>query len=992
MEGFGGFSLVGRDADVRAVVDAVAGTGGALLVADQGLGKTAVSKAVLAELGDGVLPLWIHASPTLSRIPFGALAPYLASLQEDQTNSVLAAMRSVLAHINALAPGQTPVLLVVEDAHDLDESSAMLAAQLVASGAVKLLAMSRTVPAVPPELESLASDGLIVRRPLQPLDSGAALELCRQALGGQILPCLSESLVEASGGNPMFMLALLAQERRDGTLVERNGVWLLTGEPPRPDRRLTDLIKGHFSGCTPQQRQVLETVALADPIPLRLLLDSADGGLVDGLVESRLVTVGEDAERLVRVAHPLYGQVLRAMVPASRSLRLRQQLTPRLFSGRHTLQSLLRQVDWSLECGLPVPASRLLEAARLANGLFNSRFALRAAAAVQPGPYRAAAQVEMAWAHYHNGEFARAEELLAGVLRRARNPATAKSAAVLSAQLLLFRRGGAAGLEGLADEWSATLDRLEAEHPRLAGTPAVVHSRTGCRLLRIRGMVGDEQLAGAETELLQVLDGPEPDPEIELVARTLLAEVYGATGRLVSGAALTRRGLELLHAHEGALLGYYEFVLVPHLTALLRLGEYDDATRELERYAGTGLRGLFYFGGTVALASAALEILQSRPVPGLALLAAAVEGLRQLDLEHLLPLAFAAGAHTAAAAGRNGLAEGYLAGYAEVADQPRQRVRLMCDGLAAAAGFRLRKEPAELDRLFDLVEDARRRGYFSEELDLRVLALRLGSLRGLDQLVKLAEFTEGAAAAQLTALVRALRDEDMPALLRMIDGAASRPLLHATLLSLRSPVLAAEEARGTSSQREFLAQARRQLQKSLPVEPDAGPAGAGGGGRKGGGARAAGGASKAAGGGAAGGAAAGTGAAAASAGGTGAAGAGAAWAGRAGSGRRMAGARRTGVAGAGSAGRPDPGRRTAAPAGAVGTVAAGSAGDMPQAPPVKLTRREHEIGTLVLEGMQNADIAERLGLSVRTVEGHIYRMFAKLHIGSRDELDVAHLG
>ncbi|GLB65573.1 helix-turn-helix transcriptional regulator [Arthrobacter mangrovi] len=989
MEGFGGFSLVGRDADVRAVVDAVTGGGGALLVADQGLGKTAVSKAVLAELGDGVVPLWIHASPTLSRIPFGALAPYLASLPEDQTSSVLAAMRSVLAHINALAPGQRPVLLVIEDAHDLDESSAMLAAQLVASGAVKLLAMSRTVPAVPPELESLASDGLIVRRPLQPLDSGAALDLCRQALGGQILPCLSESLVAASGGNPMFMLALLAQERRDGTLVERNGVWLLTGEPPRPDRRLTDLIKGHFSGCTPQQRQVLETVALADPIPLRLLLESADGGLVDALVESRLVTVGDDAERLVRVAHPLYGQVLRAMVPAARSLRLRQQLAPRLFSGPPTLQSLLRQVDWSLECGLPVPASRLVEAARLANALFNSRFALRAAGAVPPGRYRPAAQVEMAWAHYHDGEFALAEELLGGVLQHARDLAAAKSAAVLSAQLLLFRRGGAAELGALADEWSATLDRLEAEHPRLAGTPAVVHSRTGCRLLRIRGRIDDGQLAGAETELLQVLEGADPGPEIELVARTLLAEVYGATGRLLSAAALTRRGLELLHANEGTLLGYYEFVLVPHVTALLRLGEYDDATRELERYAGTGLRGLFYYSGTVALASAAVEIMQSRTVPGLALLAAAVEGLRQLDLEHLLPLALAAGAHAAAAAGRSELAEGYLAGYAEVADEARQRVRLMGDGLAAAAGFRLRKEPAELDRLFDLVEDARRRGCFSEELDLRVLALRLGSLRGLDQLVKLAEFTEGAAAAQLTALVRALRDEDMPALLRMVDGAGSRPLLRATMLSLRSPVLAAEEARGTPSQRDFLAQARRQLQKSLPAEPDAGPAGVHGGGRKGGAAKAVGGAAKAGGGAAK---AGGGAAAAAGPAGSGAAGATAAGAGRSGPGRRPAGGGRTGVAGAGGAGHPGAGRRTSAAAGAAGTAAAGTAVDVPQTPPVKLTRREHEIGTLVLEGMQNADIAERLGLSVRTVEGHIYRMFAKLHIGSRDELDVAHLG
>ena len=990
MEGFGGFSLVGRDADVRAVVDAVTGAGGALLVADQGLGKTAVSKAVLAVLGDGVVPLWIHASPTLSRVPFGALAPYLASLQEDQTSSVLAAMRSVLAHINALAPGRRPVLLVIEDAHDLDESSAMLAAQLVASGAVKLLAMSRTVPGVPPELESLASDGLIVRRPLQPLDSGAALDLCRQALGGQVLPCLSESLVAASGGNPMFMLALLAQERRDGTLVERNGVWLLTGEPPLPDRRLTDLIKGHFSGCTPQQRQVLETVALADPIPLRLLLESADGGLVDALVESRLVTVGDDAERLVRVAHPLYGQVLRAMVPAARSLRLRQQLAPRLFSGPPTLQSLLRQVDWSLECGLAVPASRLVAAARLANALFNSRFALRAAGAVPPGRYRPAAQVEMAWAHYHNGEFPVAEELLGGVLQRARDLATAKSAAVLGAQLLLFRRGGTAELDGLADEWSATLDRLEAEHPGLAGTPGIVHSRTGCRLLRIRGRIDDGQLAGAETELLQVLDGAAPGPEIELVARTLLAEVYGATGRLLSAAGLTRRGLELLHANEGTLLGYYEFVLVPHVTALLRLGEYDDATRELERYAGTGLRGLFYYSGTVALASAALEILQSRPIPGLALLAAAVEGLRQLDLEHLLPLALAAGAHAAAAAGRSELAEGYLASYAEVAGEARQRVRLMGDGLAAAAGFRLRKEPAGLDRLFDLVEDARRRGYFSEELDLRVLALRLGSLRGLDQLVKLGEFTEGAAAAQLTALVRALRDEDMPALLRMIDGAGSRPLLRATMLSLRSPVLAAEEVRGTSSQREFLAQARRQLQKSLPAEPDLGPVGVRGAGRKGGAVKAAGGAAKAAGG----------AAGAAGAAGTWAAGTAAAWSGGAGLGHRPAGAGRTGIAGAGGAGHPGAGgaghpgagRRATAATGAAGAAAAGTAADVPGTPAVKLTRREHEIGTLVLEGMQNADIAERLGLSVRTVEGHIYRMFAKLHIGSRDELDVAHLG
>jgi len=619
---------VGRDAEVRTVVDAVQSGSGALVVAEQGLGKTALARTVLAELGPTVVPLQIHASPTLSRVPFGALAPCLGSLQEDQADSVLAAMRAVLAHINGLAPGGIPVLMVIDNAHDLDESSVLLAAQLAASGAVKLLALSRPAPAVPQELASLAADGLLVRCVLPPLDAHAAQALCQLALGGRLLPSISSAFAAASDGNPAFLLALLAQERRQGTLIERNGVWLRTGEPGRPDGRLSDLVKGHFRRCTPEQREVLETVALADPVPLGLLLETAAGEQVDALVEARLLSVGGDTERLVRVAHPLYGQVLRATVPAGRSLRLRRQLSRRLDRRRPKGEALLRQVDWALNCALPVPPQQLVAAARLANGLFSSRFALRAAAAVPDGPHRGAALVELTRAHFHNGEHARAEELLASVLQRAGDLATAKSAAVLRAQLLL-QGDGVEALDGLADEWAAAVERLEAAQPRLAGTPAVVLSRTGCRLLRIQALIAGGRLARAEAELLQVLDADVASPEVELVARTLLADVFGATGRLQSAAALTRRALDLLHGNEAELLGYYEFVLPPHITALIRLGEYDDVTAELERYAGTGLRGPFYFAGSVTLAAAVIEILQSRPAQGKDLPAAAVEGLWQ---------------------------------------------------------------------------------------------------------------------------------------------------------------------------------------------------------------------------------------------------------------------------------------------------------------------------------------------------------------------------
>ncbi|MFD4367404.1 LuxR C-terminal-related transcriptional regulator, partial [Rhodococcus sp. NPDC058521] len=51
-----------------------------------------------------------------------------------------------------------------------------------------------------------------------------------------------------------------------------------------------------------------------------------------------------------------------------------------------------------------------------------------------------------------------------------------------------------------------------------------------------------------------------------------------------------------------------------------------------------------------------------------------------------------------------------------------------------------------------------------------------------------------------------------------------------------------------------------------------------------------------------------------------------------------------------------------------------------------LTAREQVVASLIVAGMSNREIAERLTLSVRTVEGHIYRMFAKLDVDNRKEL------
>ncbi|WP_307303378.1 LuxR family transcriptional regulator [Pseudarthrobacter enclensis] len=59
------------------------------------------------------------------------------------------------------------------------------------------------------------------------------------------------------------------------------------------------------------------------------------------------------------------------------------------------------------------------------------------------------------------------------------------------------------------------------------------------------------------------------------------------------------------------------------------------------------------------------------------------------------------------------------------------------------------------------------------------------------------------------------------------------------------------------------------------------------------------------------------------------------------------------------------------------------------APTIRLTRREQDIVELAVQGLTDREIAQRLMVSVRTVEGHLYRTYVKLGVRSRDELESA---
>ncbi len=59
---------------------------------------------------------------------------------------------------------------------------------------------------------------------------------------------------------------------------------------------------------------------------------------------------------------------------------------------------------------------------------------------------------------------------------------------------------------------------------------------------------------------------------------------------------------------------------------------------------------------------------------------------------------------------------------------------------------------------------------------------------------------------------------------------------------------------------------------------------------------------------------------------------------------------------------------------------------MPATQGAKLTQRELQVARLAGRGMANRAIAERMGVSLRTVEGHLYQVFSKRGLSSRTEL------
>lgn len=373
-----------------AAVTAAASAAGIAIYGEAGVGKTSLARVAVEALTRGDRPrfhLALAATPARRSIPLSVLEPLLGGFDSASQRGAFALGAELTARLNAHADGR-PVVIQVDDAQHLDDISAELLAALCRAGRIALVLTVRTGDPVPVPVVALWKDDVVERLDLGPLDRDSIAELLRRALGGEVEVDASWDIWQATRGNPFQVRETVRQAVESGALARRDGVWAWTGRP-KPGRRLVEVVRDELAAIADGVRQVVELVALAEPLPLASLLRHASPSDLDDAIDTGLVTVQPSSVGIdggtATITHPLYAEAIRDLLRPGRRRDLFRlvhaegQNAEGQGGGEHgeTLPALLRSVAWALECDVDVPIARLRAAAGAAASLGEDAYVMR---------------------------------------------------------------------------------------------------------------------------------------------------------------------------------------------------------------------------------------------------------------------------------------------------------------------------------------------------------------------------------------------------------------------------------------------------------------------------------------------------------------------------------------------------------------------------------------------------------------------------------------
>jgi DNA-binding CsgD family transcriptional regulator len=697
--------LVGRNAELDLATEILRqeGAGAVLLIADPGIGKTALAAEIAARLAGEMVVMRVHGSPALSAVPYGVLAPYLLDLPVEQATSPVAILREFWSQFEKRRGGAgARLLLVVDDAHDLDEGSTQILAELVTAGWARLVATSRQRPGLPPALLQLWYDGLAERLELHPLDRESVTELAEKALGGTVMASAADVLHSVSEGNPLLLRCLLDDSRADGNLVRRNGVWFLTRPLSGSGEGLAEVVRNRVLRTSEAEREAMYVIALSEPVPAAVLDTQVGRDTVRALMDSRLVLSTNGPGSPLKMWHPMYSEALRQIVSPARSLQIRQRLVQHLLAEPPTAEGLLRSVSWALDCGADVEDEQLLQAAFLAAKLLQNQLAMAAAGKVRSEALKPRARAVMAMVSYNDGDFRSAARLLEdGAVFLDSDPSGPMGAGLLWAAARAAMGDSSADI---VSDARAAATALVVGRP--SSDPVVGLVARHARALELAALAHDGRYEELRAGLAEFADGlGDNDPDLVMNRIFLLAmqcELLTVQGQAAEALETGREALMQLDEHTDDLLYFSDFVLIRYTLAALESGDWEAAGSALDRYAAISAMGLIVFGGDIQTLKGMSLLRQGRLEQATELLTPAVEALRIKDPQRLRSLGNALAFYAAAKSGDTALAQ-RLAGEQETAAAGGAYVEALAE-VFRLAGQELLSKGSGLDKLRGLPE------------------------------------------------------------------------------------------------------------------------------------------------------------------------------------------------------------------------------------------------------------------------------------------------
>jgi DNA-binding NarL/FixJ family response regulator len=726
--------LTGRDEELRRVAAAIRpGAAGIVVAGPAGVGKTRLAREALAAPGGrNATVVWAHGSTAARPLPLGAFAGLLDVPPGDAAETIGRAL-------NQLAR-QQPLVLAVDDAHLLDEHSAIVLHRVVVRRLAPVVVTLRFGEPAPDTVTALWKDDHLPRLDLSPLDVAETTSLVARVLGGPVETASAHRMWTLTQGSPLFLRHLLAGEVSAGRFTASSGIWRWTSEPAISPE-LASLLEHEMGGLAAGVQDVVDLVALSEPLAVPTLsaltsagdLEEAEGrGLVhtDGLV--------------ARLAHPLYGEVRRAAMGAVRARRLRGRVAQTL----DVKPDPIPRAVLTLDSDLPPEPALFLQAAEAATRMYDLPLAERLARAAAGTGHPVARLVHasaLSW--LSRGE--EAETILADLAEHAPDSETRAMAHLARTGNLLF-----------------TMARPDEARQTLAAAQA-----TGAAPVHVAGM--SLALAAADGDLSTVLArGPEllHDEMPDDLAGILVASAVSAAAALTGQIGLLDEAAEV-----GGLTGDRVPTGIPGfgLADLQVLGH---------RLAGTPGRGE---AQAQRMRAASADLPGPARLMGLVVAGhAALGGGRLRDASFLLSEAWAglAGsghefrfrcrtllATTLAQAGLAARAAPHLAGI--VAGQhPAYRLYAPDDVLARAWGAAAEGSTTEaLDHAVAAAALAREQGSPAYEVLAWQTAVQLGdATTALPRLAELSQLGPRAVVASAHAL--ACADEDAEALLKAADA------------------------------------------------------------------------------------------------------------------------------------------------------------------------------------------------------------------------------